>query len=507
MLRVAVAAEFIGHGAFGVMGKDGWLPYYAVFGIEDSLARNLMPITGLIDIALGVLVLLRPTRLPLAFMGMWGLFTAALRPLAGEGVWEFLERAYNFGVPLGLLLLAGLGSSWSSWLGRIRQIPRLDPARARRFGWGFRLVISIYLIGHGGLGVFSDKPSLIRGYDSVGLTNLVADSRTLNLTVGLFEIGVGLLVLVYPAFWLSVFVVIWKLVTELLFVTMGARGAWFEVIERGGAYAAPVVLILLMSIIRGTAGSGGANSVVRGFLRSVRRRMSTLRMFAVVVGVMAVTACATPAPPTGTLTSEAARDSTGSREADRELPVDEVLLSVVSIEAQHSNGDVIGTGFRVAIPGIVVTNAHIVRDAAEVTVVIPDGTRRTGQVLGKAVELDIGVVRVDDGGLPPLHSGSGLAGLRVGDQVFAVGSSGPNTLATATVTALAHEIRVGSESPQAALRTDTALDPRLTGGPLLNRRGEVVGVTTVVADDDSGDGFAIPVTDARAAVFRIVGDR
>ena len=51
------------------------------------------------DITLGILALIAPTRAGLLYMGCWGFFTALLRPLAGEGGWEFLERSYNFGVP------------------------------------------------------------------------------------------------------------------------------------------------------------------------------------------------------------------------------------------------------------------------------------------------------------------------------------------------------------------------------------------------------------------------
>ncbi|MGH3932097.1 MAG: hypothetical protein ACRDTF_19220 [Pseudonocardiaceae bacterium] len=248
ILRIAIAAEFIGHGAFGLMGKEGWLAYYEVFGIGDALARSLMPVTGIVDITLGILIIVWPMRAPLAFMAFWGLFTAALRPAAGEGVWELIERSYNFGVPLGLLLL------WASayprhWLRRIREVPRPSAADAKRLMWVFRAIISAYLIGHGGLGIFTDKALLIEGYQSVGLTLLVDDPYVLNEVIGLFEIGLGLLVLAFPANGILLFVLAWKLGTEMLYVTMGAYGAAFEVIERGGAYAAPLALIYLKSIV------------------------------------------------------------------------------------------------------------------------------------------------------------------------------------------------------------------------------------------------------------------
>ncbi len=254
LLRVAVAAEFIGHGAFGVIGKEGWLPYFDVLGIGESAAWHLMPMQGCIDITLGILLLVSPMRGPLAFMAFWGLFTATLRPLAGEGIWEFVERSYNYGIPLLLLLLYGLGSpsSWrriSHWFTPIKEVPRLSAERVHHFMWGLRTIISLYLIGHGGLGVFTNKELLVKEYDSVGLTALVSDPSTLNTVVGLFEIALGVLVFAFPVTALLLLVLAWKLATEALHFPVGTIAAGFEVIERASAYAAPLALILLKSMV------------------------------------------------------------------------------------------------------------------------------------------------------------------------------------------------------------------------------------------------------------------
>jgi uncharacterized membrane protein YphA (DoxX/SURF4 family) len=102
ILRVAVSLEFIGHGMFGIIGKESWLAYYDVFGISEDAAWTMMPLTGAVDVTLGLLVLLRPTRALIAYMAFWGLFTATLRPLADQGIWELVERSYNYGVPAAL---------------------------------------------------------------------------------------------------------------------------------------------------------------------------------------------------------------------------------------------------------------------------------------------------------------------------------------------------------------------------------------------------------------------
>src|SRR5947207_10742670 len=96
LLRLACGLEFIGHGAFGVMTKAAWVPYFGTLGIPEDWAYRLMPAIGSVDIALGSLVLLKPIRAALLYMTIWGLWTALLRPLSGEPFWETIERAPNY---------------------------------------------------------------------------------------------------------------------------------------------------------------------------------------------------------------------------------------------------------------------------------------------------------------------------------------------------------------------------------------------------------------------------
>lgn len=105
ILRIAVAGEFIGHGAFALQQKKGWIPYFQAVGIAPESALTLMPIIGAIDILLAIIVLVRPVRILFLWMAFWGFWTALLRPLAGEPVWDFVERFANWGAPLVLYFL------------------------------------------------------------------------------------------------------------------------------------------------------------------------------------------------------------------------------------------------------------------------------------------------------------------------------------------------------------------------------------------------------------------
>ncbi len=96
VLRIAVAGEFIGHGVFALQGKKDWVGWFAKFGVSNpGTAAQLLFILGIMDIALAILVLIKPIRILLLWMTFWGFWTALLRPIVGMPVWDFMERWAN----------------------------------------------------------------------------------------------------------------------------------------------------------------------------------------------------------------------------------------------------------------------------------------------------------------------------------------------------------------------------------------------------------------------------
>jgi hypothetical protein len=239
ILRVATTAEFVGHGAFGILTKAAWVPYFAVAGIPERVAWPLMPLIGTWDVTLGLLTLVRPMRATLLYMAVWGFWTALLRPLAGEGVWELLERGGNYGVPLAFLWLSGLARTPGDWLVRIVPGP-VTPERAGQAAWILRLTTALLLIGHGGFGAAMAKPDWLRYFGVVGLDPATVTAADLTARLGWFEMVLGLAVLVWPAPALLVFVFVWKVGVELLRPFTGEL--FWELVERGGSYAAPLAL-------------------------------------------------------------------------------------------------------------------------------------------------------------------------------------------------------------------------------------------------------------------------
>jgi len=106
ILRVAVAGEFLGHGVFALQGKKDWIGWFANFGVQDAgMAAKLLFIVGLADLAVALIVLLKPIKSVLLWAAFWGFWTALVRPIVGQPIWDFVERSANWGAPLALYYL------------------------------------------------------------------------------------------------------------------------------------------------------------------------------------------------------------------------------------------------------------------------------------------------------------------------------------------------------------------------------------------------------------------
>ncbi|MDQ3829085.1 MAG: hypothetical protein M3361_07210 [Candidatus Tectomicrobia bacterium] len=246
LLRLGVIGCFIGHGAYGVLTKEAWLPYFGVVGIDGTWAYRLMPWIGVMDIGLGLTMAVVPLRVMLLHLTVWGLWTAALRPLSGDVVWEFFERAGNYGVPLAFLVLANAPWSLRGWFAPVwpADLSPLTVDRARAMQGLLRVTTFLLLLGHGALGAFNSKPALTAHYASISLQNIVLGGLTLTQVVGGLEIVLAVAVLVAPLPSLLIGICLWKMGTEALFMTSGSLP--FEWIERAGSYMAPLALYYLV---------------------------------------------------------------------------------------------------------------------------------------------------------------------------------------------------------------------------------------------------------------------
>lgn len=238
-LRVGAFLCFLGHGAFGIMTKEAWVPLFSAANIGSDTAFRLMPLIGTADILLASLALVQPRAALLLYMTIWAIWTAALRPLSGMPVWEMLERGGNYGVPLSLLLLAEVSREWRSWL-KPAEMRSLSRSLLLRLRLALAITTALLLVGHGALAI-QQKPEIVSHY---ALLQLPVAASLLAQASGWLEIVVAGVVLWRPTVGLCVVVLVWKLATESLFLFAGAP-VW-EVVERGGSYAAPLALAFVL---------------------------------------------------------------------------------------------------------------------------------------------------------------------------------------------------------------------------------------------------------------------
>jgi serine protease Do len=159
-----------------------------------------------------------------------------------------------------------------------------------------------------------------------------------------------------------------------------------------------------------------------------------------------------------------------------------------------------GSGFIFDANGLVMTNRHVVNGADQVTVLLKDGRQFQGEVLGEDPLTDVAVVKISEANLPTLKIGDSRH-LTPGDWAIAIGNplGLDNTVTVGIVSAIG---RPASDIGDLDLRvrfvqTDAAINPGNSGGPLLNERGEVIGVNTAIIQGAQGLGFAIPIDDAQ----------
>jgi serine protease Do len=171
-----------------------------------------------------------------------------------------------------------------------------------------------------------------------------------------------------------------------------------------------------------------------------------------------------------------------------------------------------GSGFIVSPDGYVLTNAHVVDGATQVTVRLLDRREFAARVVGTDPTTDVAVIKVEASGLTPAPLGDSDAS-RVGEWVLAVGNPlGENLTFTVTQGIISAKGRAldlpnrSTGSIQDFIQTDAAINPGNSGGPLVNVRGEVIGINSAIASPtgyNAGYGFAVPINLARAVMGQI----
>lgn len=172
-----------------------------------------------------------------------------------------------------------------------------------------------------------------------------------------------------------------------------------------------------------------------------------------------------------------------------------------------------GSGFIVSEDGLVLTNKHVVSDkTADYTVITNDGKKYNAKVLALDPVQDLAIIKIQsDAKFPAIKIGDSN-GIQIGQSAIAIGNAlgqFSNTVSVGVVSGLGRTVSASgsggfSETLEGIIQTDAAINPGNSGGPLINLRGEVIGINTAMADGGQSIGFAIPINIAKKDIRQII---
>ncbi len=247
-----------------------------------------------------------------------------------------------------------------------------------------------------------------------------------------------------------------------------------------------------MKVLALASGASGQESSVPG-LDQTKSAVELLDAYSA-----AVTAVVEQVSPT-VVKIDVARHSRRGRRFGRQVPGE-------SPGERRMNGS--GSGVIFTPDGFILTNSHVIRRVAAIEVVLSDGRTFTGELVGDDPFTDLAVVRINATGLPAAKLGDSQ-GIRIGQLVIAIGNpyGFQATVTAGVISALGRSLRSeGGRLIDNVIQTDAALNPGNSGGPLVNSRGEVIGINTAAIPWAQGICFSIPINTAKLIAGRLMKD-
>jgi len=199
---------------------------------------------------------------------------------------------------------------------------------------------------------------------------------------------------------------------------------------------------------------------------------------------------------------------TTTRTVTRRMPIDPLELFFGRRFADQAQQKVtsLGSGVIVSKEGHIVTNNHVLNGTSDVTVALNDGREAKAKIVGTDAQIDLAVLKIDLPNLSPLTLGDSDK-VKVGQIVMAIGNPFGLEESVSQGIISAKDRRAMNDSQVEFFQTDTAINPGNSGGPLVNIRGEVIGINSAIYSESGGNqgiGFAIPSNLVKAAMGSII---
>jgi len=165
----------------------------------------------------------------------------------------------------------------------------------------------------------------------------------------------------------------------------------------------------------------------------------------------------------------------------------EAQKSVVTVQTTDGSG----SGFIVSLDGLVITNYHVVKESAQVRVITHDGRQLTGQVVRRDAKRDVAAVTVNGLDIPPLKIR--FEKVAVGEEVYAIGSPRGLTFSGSVTKGIISTSEMRTIKGQEWIQSDALINPGNSGGPLIDAKGNVIGISTLSRADATGLNFFVPI--------------
>ncbi len=203
--------------------------------------------------------------------------------------------------------------------------------------------------------------------------------------------------------------------------------------------------------------------------------------------------------------SVSARPQAGGSSLNIEQILRAVQPSVVSILTGHTTSfyDSAGSGVVISTDGLILTNNHVIEGAKQITVKFNDGSQAAATLVGSSPDNDIALIKAAESGTVPAKLGTSST-LRVGDDVLAIGNAlnlgGAPSVTRGIISAKERSLATATESLDHLIQTDAAINHGNSGGPLIDAKGEVVGINTAIFENAQSIGFSIAIDQVKTLI-------